>query len=163
MKHFCMYLDSFFNSSVIDFFFHWSCHSYMKFLEKLAHPVILWIVYNFDLVRETLSFVSRAAKKASYVLIDLHENFFLSLLCITLLINQKRARLRNVNTPPFMIQHASLHNAHHESRKQHTGLSIGIILTNANRGKAGKWALMRPKAREMTQHEGPPGWLHGGE
>ncbi len=68
-----------------------------------------------------LSFVNSAAKKASYVLIDMHDNFF-SLLCIILLLNQKRARLRNVNTPPFMIKHASLHNADHGSRKQPTGL-----------------------------------------
>ncbi len=88
----------------------------------------------------------------------MNDNFF-SLLCITLLINQKRARLRNVNTPPFMIKHASLHKAHHGSRKQHTRLSIEIILKNTNRGKAGKWAPVRPMAREMTQHEGRlTGW-----
>ncbi len=29
--------------------------------------------------------------------------------------------------------------------------------------KLGKFYPMRPKAREMTQHGGPPGWLAGGE
>jgi hypothetical protein len=84
-----------------------------------------------------LSFVNSAAKKASDVLIDMHDNFFFFTVHHSL-INQKRARLRNANTPPFMIKHALLRKAHHGSRNQHTGLSIGIILTNTNRGKAGK-------------------------
>ncbi len=63
-------------------------------------------MYNFD-IREMLSSVKRVAKKASYVLIDVHDNFF-SLLCITLLINQKRARLRNANKYPAFYDQARI-------------------------------------------------------